>query len=114
MHDIRKSQQEMCRRFGAPFLEADVQLKIGISRNFGVHDAPINGLRHPPDGDTTGWYIWSGEWSDAPDFFQPHHLHHLYAQYPDLIKFLGLAPGWRFLFAPNYEDVWEDQSLLNI
>lgn len=69
MHDIRKSQQELCGRFGAPFVEADVQLKIGLSKNFGVHDASINGLRYPPEGDTTGWYIWSGEWSDAPDFF---------------------------------------------
>jgi hypothetical protein len=28
------------------------------------------------------------------------------------MKYLGLAAGWRFLFAPNYEDVWQDKSLL--
>jgi len=30
------------------------------------------------------------------------------------MKYLGLAPGWRFLVAPNYEDVWEDYDLLKI
>ena len=95
-------------------MEPHVQLKIGLSRSFDVGKYPINGLRHPPEGDTTGWDIWSGKWSDAPDFFQPHHLYHIYAQYPDLIKYLGLPAGWRFLFAPDYEDVWEDRNPFNI
>jgi hypothetical protein len=112
--DIRKSQRELCRKFGAPFVEPQLRLKIGLSRNFDMHRYPINGLRHPPEGDTTGWYVWSGAWSDAPDFFQPHHLYHLYSRYPDLIKYLGLAAGWRFLFAPDHEDVWQDRSLLSI
>jgi hypothetical protein len=29
-----------------------------------------------------------------------------------LTKYLGLAPGWRFLIAPGYEDVWFDEILL--
>ncbi len=89
-------------------------MKIGLSVDFDPSRYPINGLRHPVEGDTTGWYVWSGDWSNAHDFFQPHHLYHIYSQYPDLIEFLGLAPGWRFLFAPNHVDVWEDKNLLNI
>jgi hypothetical protein len=27
-------------------------------------------------------------------------------------KYLGLALGWRFLIAPEYEDVWYDTNLL--
>jgi hypothetical protein len=30
------------------------------------------------------------------------------------MKYLGLAPGWRFLVAPGYKDVWFDAKLLNI
>ena len=26
-------------------------------------------------------------------------------------KYLGLAPGWRFLIAGDYEDVWFDERL---
>ena len=28
------------------------------------------------------------------------------------LPYLGLAPGWRFLIAPGYEDVWYDEKLL--
>jgi hypothetical protein len=114
MDKILKLQQELCQKFGASFLEPHVQSKVGLSRNFDIHKFPINGLRHPPEGETTGWYIWSGEWSDDPDFFQPHHMYHIYSRYPDLIKYLGLAVGWRFLFAPNDEDVWEDKNLFKV
>jgi hypothetical protein len=31
------------------------------------------------------------------------------------VKFLGLPPGFRFLIGENnYEDVWEDKSLLEV
>ncbi|WP_459213513.1 immunity protein Imm33 domain-containing protein [Paraburkholderia caribensis] len=28
------------------------------------------------------------------------------------MPYLGLPPGWRFLIAEGYEDVWEDAKLL--
>jgi hypothetical protein len=65
-------QKHICRKFGADFLECDEYLKIGISRDFDRGHFPINGLRHPPESNTTGWYIWSGEtFSDASDFLRP-------------------------------------------
>jgi hypothetical protein len=108
-------QKSVCRRSGASFLQSDEFLKLGISRDFDPRHFPINGLRHPPEGDTVGWYIWSGEnFSEDPGFFVPWHVKHLYDRYPDIAEYLGLAPGWRFLIAPGYEDVWFDESLLNI
>lgn len=110
-----KEQKEICNTYGAPFMEAVPQLKVGISLNIKDLIYPINGLRHPPEGDTTGWYIWGGEeFSDDPDFFVPMHVEHLKEFCPDVIKYLGLAPGWRFLIAPEHEDVWEDKSLLEV
>jgi hypothetical protein len=88
---------------------------VGISLNVKNGLQPINGLRHPPEGDTTGWYIWAGEdFSDDPDFFVPLHVKHLNEWCPEIVKYLGLPPGWRFLIANDYEDVWEDPSLLDI
>ena len=29
-------------------------------------------------------------------------------------KYLGMPPGWRFLVSGNFEDIWFDQSLLEI
>ncbi|HYO74687.1 MAG TPA: hypothetical protein VEU33_52310 [Archangium sp.] len=89
-------------------------MKVGISLNVRSGLMPINGLRHPIQGDTTGWYIWAGgESSTAPDFFQPVHVAHLTEWCPLALKFLGLPPGWRFLVADGYEDVWADPSLLD-
>ena len=77
--------------------------------------APINGLRHPPEGDTTGWYIWAGENLSADaDFFVPLCVVHLDEWCPEAIPYLGLPPGWRFLIADGHEDVWFDPSLLDI
>lgn len=39
---------------------------------------------------------------------------HLDQLCPEIQKFLGLPPGWRFLIAENYEDVWFDISLLDV
>ncbi len=42
-------------------------------------------------------------------FFVPMHVEHLEQICPLILKYLGLAPGWRFLIDEDYEDVWEDQ-----
>ena len=107
-------QRDTCRRFGASYLGCDAHMKVGISRNFDQRQLPIHGLRHPPAGDTSGWYIWSGEYSDNPSFFVPVHAVHMRERCPTIIKYLGLGPGWRFLSAPGHEDVWFDASLLNV
>ena len=75
----------------------------------------MNGLRHPPKGDANGWYVWCGEeYSDASEFFQPLHMQHVYEEWPNLARLLGLPPGYRFLVDGNYFDVWYDQSLLSV
>ncbi|MBU1221213.1 hypothetical protein KKF34_00625 [Myxococcota bacterium] len=108
-------QQALCKQYSAKFTPSPTFLKVGISLNVRDGILPINGLRHPPEGDTTGWYIWAGEeLSDDPEFFLPLHVAHLAEWCPEALRFLGLPPGWRFLFAGKYVDVWEDLSLLDI
>ncbi|KAE9496578.1 hypothetical protein F9Z36_1867 [Neisseria gonorrhoeae] len=68
----------------------------------------LTGLRHRPKGDTNGWYIWAGEnFSYDKNFFLPLHTFHLQIWRPEIIPFLTLPPGYRFLIGENgYEDVW--------
>lgn len=107
-------QEAVCTRHGAPFFGCAHGSKVGIARNVREGLLPLNGLRHPPEGDTNGWYIWAGEGgpSSDPDFFVPLHVEHLVRWCPEVLRFLALPPGWRFLVAGEYEDVWEDASLL--
>ena len=112
---IEISQKKICDKYGVPFCASPSGMKVGIALNVREGLMPINGLRHPPEGDTTGWYIWAGEeLSGDPGFFKPLHVEHLPNWCPEVQKYLGLPPGWRFLIAGDYEDVWYDESLLNL
>ena len=108
-------QKDVCVQYGAEFTAAPGDSKLGISLNVRDGVVPLNGLRHPPVGDTCGWYVYAGEeLSDAPDFFKPLHISHLEDWCPQIVKYLGLPPGWRFLVAGDHEDVWYDGSLLKV
>jgi hypothetical protein len=108
------SQQEICVKYGAEFLKSDLDEKLGIALNVRDNLVPVNGLRQKPESGACGWYIWAGEgFSEDPDFFVPVHVRHIDEWNPEIKKYLGLGPGWRFLIAHDYEDVWFEQSLLD-
>jgi hypothetical protein len=114
MAKIEEEQLAFCQRHSASYWASPAASKLGFA-NCTKGKEPINGLRHPPQGSTNGWYLWCGEqYSDASDFFQPLHAQHVYDDFPDLAKLLGLPPGYRFLVAGDYIDVWYDATLLNV
>lgn len=97
-------------------LPPEAQLKAGVGRALasrGLVEWPVHGLRHPPQGDTSGWYLWTGDLGDRDDFFVPLHPSHLADLIPDVLRELSAPPGTRFLLAPGYRDVWFDPALLN-
>jgi hypothetical protein len=114
----RVQQTKVCARFGTDRVAPALDLNSGVSENiingafFKTGTWPLHGCRYLATPTTTGWYLWAGEWSDADDFFKPVHTAHLEDWCPDAVPYLGLPPGWRFLIAPGYEDVWFDVSLL--
>jgi len=113
MNQAQDDQRATAERFGAEPVPVDTALKVGIARNVRTELQPLNALRHRPEGDTSGWYIWAGEdLSEDPDFFVPLHITHLAEWCPQILPYLALPPGWRVLLAPGYEDVWFDEALL--
>jgi hypothetical protein len=111
--EVEAEQRALCANYGASFQPSAPGTKVGIALET-LTQLPINGLRHPPEGDTNGWYIWCGkELSSSADFFKPLHVEHLVIRLPHILKFLGLAPGYRFLITGDYVDVWFDQTLLS-
>jgi hypothetical protein len=106
-------QKELCVKYNSQWKPINKRFKVGVSVD--LEKDPINGLRHPGVKGTTGWFIWSGEYSDKVDFFQPTCAEHLLQRRPDIIKYLGLEIGFRFLSDRNgYEDVWYDEKLKDI
>lgn len=109
-----QEQNGICERAGVVPVQPSANQKLGLALDT-LHLEPLNGLRHPPQGDTCGWYIWGGpELSQAEDFFQPLHVAHLFERCPRALKYLALPPGWRFLDASDREDVWYDPALLDL
>lgn len=109
---VTAEQAALCTRFGVIPQGVQAGSKIGISINVRDGLVPINGLRHRPELDTCGWYIWAGEDFPDSDSFVPLHVEHIHEWCPDAQRYLALPPGWRFLIARDYEDVWSDESLL--
>jgi hypothetical protein len=100
-----REQRRVCARYGVAPTPAPDDLRVGIALNVRSDLEPTYGLRLRPEGNTTGWYFWKGEWSDDPDFFVPLHVEHLPDWCPEVIPYLQLPPGWKFIIAPGYEDV---------
>ena len=96
---------------------ATADSKLGASRSLVEADSwdwPLHGLRHPPQHGTTGWYLWTGDLQHRADFFLPWHVAHAVDRCPGIAPLLDLPPGSRFIYAPDYLDVWEDPSLLDL
>jgi len=114
MGDEELVQRTLCESHGYTYMPSGLDTKVGFAMST-QGKTPVNGLRHPPIGDTNGWYIWCGEeLSQDRDFFVPVHTRHLSDKCPEAIPFLGLPPGARFLAANGHVDIWFDETLLNI
>ena len=110
--EINEKRASLAAKYGFERCAAPEDAKVGIARNIKSGQLPINGVRCLPEEGTTGWYIWAGEtMSDDPDFFVPLHVSHLGDWCPEVLPYLELPPGWRFLIAPGHEDVWFDPEV---
>ena len=108
-----ESQKDICAAYNSQWKPINKKLRVGISVN--LSEDRINGLRYPSEERTTGWFIWTGDYSEADDFFQPMCAEHLLQIRPEIIKYLGLEVGFRFSAdKKGCEDIWYDEKLKNI
>ncbi|MFO6423055.1 hypothetical protein [Motilimonas sp. KMU-193] len=102
------NQKDVCKKFAALPLPVNAAEKLGIAIET-IGQLPINGVRYKPENGTCGWYIWCGEtMSEDVDFFKPLHVSHIPKYLPEVEQYLSLPPGYRFLVAGDYVDVWHD------
>jgi len=110
--NVIEQQKEICSKYSTDYLPNLSGWKVGVSKNINSGLMPLNGLRHPAQNGTTGWYIWAGDYSEDPNFFEPVHIEHIEQKLPQVVKYLGLPAGWRFqIDDKGHEDVWKDKTL---
>jgi hypothetical protein len=106
-------QKSVCEKYGSQWNLPSRNLRVGVSDN--LDSDPIHGLRHPAEKGTTGWFIWTGTYSESTNFFQPMCVERLINIRPQILRYLGLDIGFRFLADNNgYEDVWYDETLVQL
>ncbi|WP_271068518.1 hypothetical protein [Caulobacter sp. NIBR1757] len=111
---LLQAQLAICARFGVEHFPTLPSAKVGIAQDALDGGWPVNALRHSPEGEASGWYIWAGEdLSQPPNYFAPFHASHLGVLCPTVVPYLGLPPGWRILIAEGHDDVWFDAALLD-
>lgn len=110
--EVKKEQEEICKKYKSCISHPNINGKIGIALE-SLGTMPTTGVRKIQENGTEGWYIWGGEYSAAPDFFKPVHLSHIEVIAPEVIRYLSLSPGFKFIIDnAGYEDVWYDEELL--
>ena len=109
-----EEQKVICNNQGVEVLIPSAEEKLGIALST-LGKIPINGMRHPIENGTCGWYIWCGEeFSEDSEFFKSLHVNHISEYLPLVEKYLALPVGYRFLVTESYEDIWFDESLKNV
>ena len=105
---INEKQQRICDKHGLPpqAPEAMVALAIGS-----LAQSPIYGTRIAlPENGTVSWFFHCGEHDDADDFYQPVHASHLPDMLPQVVDYLALPSGAKFILdRDGYEDVWLEE-----
>ncbi|ABS49854.1 immunity protein Imm33 domain-containing protein [Yersinia pseudotuberculosis] len=104
---MREQQETLCKKYNSPCFFCSGDEVIGVAIN-SLMKQPIYGVRHTRENGSCGWYLWGGDYLDDESFFQPIHFLHIDDIVPSFIlKYLALAPGFKFISDENdYEDVW--------
>ncbi|MNM71117.1 hypothetical protein D3C81_827710 [compost metagenome] len=110
MHDNKEAgpipeQAKVCKRYDVSPRAPEDRVAIALGT---LKDNPIYGVRVklPEDG-TVSWFFYCGEYSDAEDFYQVIHTRHLQEELPEVMNYLYLPEGSKFIIdREGYEDVW--------
>lgn len=98
-----RSQVAVCEKFD---VEPQLLLRhdrLGIALAT-MNLVPVNGMRIRATSGSSGWFIYGGEPSDDPDFYQPLCVTHLWRYCEIAVPYLCLPAGWRFqIDAHGYE-----------
>jgi hypothetical protein len=87
------TMQALCERFGSPFQPPAESDYVGIHQAaLEDQDRVVYGSRYAEAPPSSGWYFTT----DGGEQLVKVHVGHLASVRPDVLPFLGLAPGYYF------------------
>ena len=105
---INEKQQRICDKYGLPAQAPEAMVALAIGS---LAQSPIYGTRIAlPENGTVSWFFHCGEHDDADDFYQPVHASRLPDMLPQVVDYLALPSGAKFILdRDGYEDVWLEE-----
>ncbi|GAB3253807.1 immunity protein Imm33 domain-containing protein [Chitinimonas naiadis] len=105
MPKLLEAQYQICAKYQTVTVAPEDMVAVAMST---LGRMPIHGTRiELEEGENISWFIYCGEFSEDPDFYQPIHTTHLANYLPLVLKYLRLPPGANFIIDDRgYEDVW--------
>jgi hypothetical protein len=109
--EIMNSQIEICETYSSKLTFTKVNQNIVISD--GVLDGRlVEAVKYEAPEHMSGWYITTDLYNDDINTLQQIQLPDLMLKRPELVKFLALDNGFRFVVDKENIEVWFDEEVL--
>lgn len=111
LDELIAEQKLLCEEFESAYIQVSGDDVIAIAVQTLDQD-PIVGIRKkkPETDENISWYIYGGELQEGADFFETMTVRELQDVIPDVLPYLALEPGFRFMIdGDDYEDVWKEE-----
>jgi len=97
-----KPNADLAMRLALEQRELAARLKTGLSVPYGSdlyafddgEGRPVELYRDVPTPGHSGWFILSDRFTGNFELIRNQHLYHLVGRHGELVKYLGLRPGW--------------------
>ena len=112
LQELIAEQKLLCEEVGSAYIEVKGDDVVAVALHT-LNQEPIVGLRNKPDtAENVSWYIYGGELGEGEDFFETMTIKKLQDILPEVLPYLALEEGYRFMIdADDYEDVWKEGDL---
>ncbi|AZA80219.1 hypothetical protein EG359_10380 [Chryseobacterium joostei] len=106
---IIRNQSEICSHYGLSIIFPNFNQMVVISQ--GVYEGKdIEGIRYESPEHMSGWWLITDDYNDNIESLMTVHYHHIAFSRPDILKYLALPFGYRFLIENDEVEISKDDE----
>ena len=106
-----KKQLETCKDQSTSTLFPTFSQMIVVSKGV-IEGRELNAVRYPSAGHMTGWWLTTDLYNGNINSLETLHYYHVAFNRPDIIKWLALPFGFRFI-SGSKDKIWFDSEVLS-
>jgi hypothetical protein len=102
---VLNEQESECAKFNVscmfPFFSQNIAISKGVYEGLAIEAVHMS-----------GWWLTTDLFDDDTNSLMNVHFFHVAFKRPEILRFLALPFGYRFLFSKNIENIWYDEKVL--